>query len=888
MTFWLVSNTIRHALRRLVLEAIGVAFPVAMLAATMLFVDDAVQAMTPAALSPVQIEMRAVAKSLDVDIAAVSRQLAAVPGVREAEPFAATNVIVAPGPAGTPGQVTARLFAVSPKYIAQYPWVRVVNGGLDRGVLLDQPVRDWPGFESATSVSISLPGDSPPLALAAPVGGTVDLRQASTWFSIPYGDVQGDIVTMPRAIVIDYATFERSVLPVLRDWASKGGLPPFDPGSSALPAASLETHVAVDHTTYPPDPGLALIWSAGLQRRLERGAAGFVYVADNAAEALALSRDDATNAKILFLLLGLPGVLVAAGVGLAAAAALVEAHRREEALLRLRGATGGEIARLAATQAAVAGVVGSALGLLIAVAGVSAVNGRPVWQGVPPRDLGLAALLAVAAGALTTVVRLIRLWRASRRSEVAIERRLLQLGWAPVWRRARLDVVAIVVGVVILVIDNLSGGLTQSPIEGTTLALAFYVLLAPIAIWLGATLLVIRALLALLTRWARPERSGPLPSWRGAALRWLGRRPAQTGSALALGALAVAFGTYVLTFAATYETAKQSDAQAAIGSDLRLTPGDPRFTLPALGPAIDSVSAFQLVPARVGSDRKTILAIDLPSYLATVTQAPSMLAGQGPEGLATDPQGVLIAGEIATDFSVGPGDPLPLTIFPDDFESSKDLNLHVIGVFSSFPPTSPPAELVAAAAALPRAQLVPPDFYLARVVPGRSAEAVASDLSSGALADKFAVASSVDQSLRGLTALNLDGLSQLETFGADLAAALGVAVLGAFLVLERRREIAILRSLGADTRQILTGPVLEGAVAGVGSLAIGVPVGIGLGILAVRVLRLFFTLPPPLVAVPAGQIASLALFMLGASAVALGAALVAIDRTRLAAILKGP
>src|SRR5215475_11337710 len=101
MIFWLVTNTIRHALRRLVLEAIGVAFPVAMLAATLLFVDNAVQAMTPAALYPVQTEMRAVAKSLDVDIAAVSQQLAAVPGVGGAEPFAATNVVVAPGPAGT-------------------------------------------------------------------------------------------------------------------------------------------------------------------------------------------------------------------------------------------------------------------------------------------------------------------------------------------------------------------------------------------------------------------------------------------------------------------------------------------------------------------------------------------------------------------------------------------------------------------------------------------------------------------------------------------------------------------------------------------------------------------------------------------------------------------
>ncbi len=50
MIFWLVANTVRHAIRRQVLEAIGIAFPVAMLAATMLFVDDAIQAMTPAAL----------------------------------------------------------------------------------------------------------------------------------------------------------------------------------------------------------------------------------------------------------------------------------------------------------------------------------------------------------------------------------------------------------------------------------------------------------------------------------------------------------------------------------------------------------------------------------------------------------------------------------------------------------------------------------------------------------------------------------------------------------------------------------------------------------------------------------------------------------------------
>ena len=59
---------------------------------------------------------------------------------------------------------------------------------------------------------------------------------------------------------------------------------------------------------------------------------------------------------------------------------------------------------------------------------------------------------------------------------------------------------------------------------------------------------------------------------------------------------------------------------------------------------------------------------------------------------------------------------------------------------------------------------------------------------------------------RGLTALNLAGLGRIEALGAALIAAVGVAVLGAFLVLERRREFAILRAVGADTSQVIAGP----------------------------------------------------------------------------------
>jgi putative ABC transport system permease protein len=107
--------------------------------------------------------------------------------------------------------------------------------------------------------------------------------------------------------------------------------------------------------------------------------------------------------------------------------------------------------------------------------------------------------------------------------------------------------------------------------------------------------------------------------------------------ALMLGALAVAFGTQVLAFAATYRTAKATDAGAALGSDMRFTPADPTNRLPSLGPGIAAVSPFRLVPAQAGSDRKTIMAIDLSTYPDVSTMAPRIL-GSGPRSARGDPR----------------------------------------------------------------------------------------------------------------------------------------------------------------------------------------------------------------------------------------------------------
>jgi putative ABC transport system permease protein len=502
-------------------------------------------------------------------------------------------------------------------------------------------------------------------------------------------------------------------------------------------------------------------------------------------------------------------------------------------------------------------------------------------------------LLALAVGALTTAVRLVGVLRASRRPE-AVERGRLERGWQPLWRRAWLDLVAVAVGAGILLVNIASGGLKQVPIEpaqGSTLALRFYVLLGLMFLWLGLTLLAVRFLLARSAAWARPAPSGSLTSWRATTLRWLGRRPARTGVALVLGALAVAFGIQVLTFVATYRSAKTAENNAAFGSSLRVTPGDPTYQLPPLDARkVSAISPIRIVPARAGTDRKMIMTVDVKSYRASSTARPIIKAGAGIEGLAKDPNAVLITPEVSKDFEVHTGDLLPLTVFPDDKDLSRNIKLRVAGIVRSFPPTNPPTEMVIGTGALPPILLQLPDVYLARTPPGVSAPAVANDLHSK-LRNRFAVTTISDQvrfEPRSLTALNLGPLGDLELVGAALIAAIGVGVLGAFVVLERRREFAILKAVGADDAQVRTGPVQEGAAAVLGALAIGIPVGLGLGLLSVRILGLFFTLPPPLLTVPVGTLAGLVVLMLLTSALALGGALVAINRVNPAVTLRDP
>jgi len=116
---WLAARTLWRAPRRLALAALAVTFPVAVLGATLLFIEQSVQAMTAVALERQQVDMRALATTLTADLSPVARNIRTVPGVHRVERFGSADVIVTSP--DRRGRVTVRLFAVDPEYLQSHP-----------------------------------------------------------------------------------------------------------------------------------------------------------------------------------------------------------------------------------------------------------------------------------------------------------------------------------------------------------------------------------------------------------------------------------------------------------------------------------------------------------------------------------------------------------------------------------------------------------------------------------------------------------------------------------------------------------------------------------------------------------------------------------------------
>src|SRR5262249_45323142 len=215
-----------------------------------------------------------------------------------------------------PGQV----LGLPSQYATTFPGEIRDLVGATHGILLAQQTAA--NLHAVPGTTIAIRRRSLPPAHVR-VAGVVDLPQADSLFQV-VGSGASSLIAPPDNVAL---------LP-LPLWHRL-----FDPVAKAHPAdVRVQLHAKLA-PTLPADPGAAFADGTARAKTPEARLAGAGVVGNNLAAALDAARTDAIYAELLFLLLGIPAAILAALLTAVLASSGRQRRRKEQALLRIRGAS---------------------------------------------------------------------------------------------------------------------------------------------------------------------------------------------------------------------------------------------------------------------------------------------------------------------------------------------------------------------------------------------------------------------------------------------------------------------------------------------------------------------------------------------------------------------
>ena len=233
-----------------------------------------------------------------------------------------------------PGQA----IGIAPDYLTAFPnQVMLLSGSFEGPVLYSQTAANLHAGVG-DEIGVSRPGLPPTTVRVAGVA------------AIPNVDPMFQAVGAPPGLAPQSPPDNILVLPIAT-WRSI-----FDTQRAAKPETiRTQLHVLLDRSRLPADPVGAYQAARQMANNVEARTAGSAALANNLAARLDGVRDDALYAKVLFLFLGTPGVVLAALITAAIAGAGRDRRMREQALLLIRGATQIETLLNPAVEAACRG-----------------------------------------------------------------------------------------------------------------------------------------------------------------------------------------------------------------------------------------------------------------------------------------------------------------------------------------------------------------------------------------------------------------------------------------------------------------------------------------------------------------------------------------------------
>ena len=668
----------------------------------------------------------------------------------------------------------------------------------------------------------------------------------------------------------------------------------------------------LDHSNLNSDPATAVAETREIAGAVLGVASGQDYLIDNISNTLQVAEGDARIAKRLFVFLGLPGAILAAILTAYAGTLLAEAQRREGALLRVRGASRRHLLSLLALRTIAIAGTGSLLGTALGFASVLALLGGSVLFEASAGALLQSALIGVVGGMLVTAFALYVPGRRLITQEIKQELAVISRRTTPGWRRLHLDLVALVGAIVAQLVALRLGAFdvpAGSVYEGRSVSLPLHLLVAPIVAWLAGTLLIAHALHEIAARVAS-SRSTPRFQRLLSGVLWRSitrRLGSLTGGVVTVG-LVVGLGAALACFTTVYDKAKVADARFLAGSDIRLTPnptsGAPHPTSLATGFSVDGVNGATAVvyspensvlTSSFNEDVATLAAIDPRTFTQVAALQDSLFVegsvGQMMSMLQEQPDGVLVNTALAEGLKLKTGDEAQV-LFARGTDQQTRRPVRVLGLFTRFPGAPDGTDIVGNLNYYERETgLAEADYYLVSTA-DRSGPGLDYAVRSLSALDGFSrgfnvqtSAATLDKDQSSLTALNVRGLLQLDSFYTFLMAATATAMFVFGLLMQRRREYVTLRAQGLQSREIRRLVLAESSISATLGAAIGLLVGVGMASQLVLVLRPIFTLPPPL-EVPVSELAVLAALVLGATALSSAAAARLIGRLKPTELLR--
>jgi putative ABC transport system permease protein len=633
----------------------------------------------------------------------------------------------------------------------------------------------------------------------------------------------------------------------------------FDRQSTLRPDSTHEQfHVRIGHDALPSDPLAAYTVVTGRAHNMEARVAGEAVVGDNLAARLLGAQADALYARVLFLFLGLPGIVLAVLLTLAVGGSGASRRLREQALLRVRGASSAQLLTFAALEAVVVGI-----GAVVAGVALDALIAGPSFRAHP----GWIAGAASTGFALAVLAVLGPAWIASRSTSVAQARRTIGRPGSPLWERLALDLVALALAALAFWQTAKTGYQVVLAPEGVPQATVHYdAFLAPFFLWIGVALLAARLWRFTLRR-GRFALGAGLSAVAGrladVVTATLARQQRLVTRGMLLAGLAFAFGVSTAVFNATYAAQSRVDAELTNGADVRVagtTDAPPSRLLPQLRalPGVTAAAAVEHRFAFVGNDLQDLYGID-PATIAAATPMSNAFFGNNDAAatlrtLANTVDGVLLSEETVQTYQLHLGDTLLLRLQDARTHRYVPVRFRFVGVGREFP-TAPKDSFIVANAA-----------YVARQTGSDAAEIVLLRTHASAIERVSAAAKGIAASLPGasvtdivqtqrkigssLTAVDLRTLTALELGFALLFVAASTGLILALAFSERIRTFAILSALGAKLPQLrafLVGEALSILVPGA---VFGIALGFAVAQVLVVVLTGVFDPPPAGLTVP--------------------------------------